>query len=230
MEMINNTFELLAARAANRHKIANDWSANFLSLDAKTSEASSSYDDRGDDNNRSRAGQRTRSRASIRSRSYDPVIIKSKMSSSSKKYREERSRSGETTRSRRSSGVKEKSKRKNSSSKSISSSSKIKKDGGSSNNKNKRAETKARLTLNKDMTVLADGINLDHNSRLMLAAYDARTLDDFYLMADTDFRDLIKKARMTKLQIRKIRKLRRWLKEIIEENMEEQLQYDTDGS
>eukprot|EP00751_Fragilariopsis_kerguelensis_P046711 CAMPEP_0170985092 /NCGR_PEP_ID=MMETSP0736-20130129/5277_1 /TAXON_ID=186038 /ORGANISM="Fragilariopsis kerguelensis, Strain L26-C5" /LENGTH=126 /DNA_ID=CAMNT_0011408963 /DNA_START=187 /DNA_END=567 /DNA_ORIENTATION=+ len=83
MEMINNTFELLAARAANRHKIANDWSANFLSLDAKTSEASSSYDDRGDDNNRSRAGQRTRSRASIRSRSYDPVIIKSKMSSSS---------------------------------------------------------------------------------------------------------------------------------------------------
>jgi len=76
------------------------------------------------------------------------------------------------------------------------------------------------------MTVLADGINLDGNTRLLLAAYDARTLDDFYLMADIDFKDLINKAKETNnclppLQVRKIRILRRWLKEIIDENMGE---------
>ena len=76
------------------------------------------------------------------------------------------------------------------------------------------------------MTVLADGINLDGNTRLLLAAYDARTLDDFYLMADIDFKDLINKAKGTNnclppLQVRKIRILRRWLKDIIDENMGE---------
>jgi hypothetical protein len=82
-----------------------------------------------------------------------------------------------------------------------------------------------RMKLGLDMTVLADGLNLDEHSRMMLAVHDARTLDDFYLMADTDFRDLIIRANLSnhtlhKLQVRKIRMLRRWLKEVIEENME----------
>jgi hypothetical protein len=82
-----------------------------------------------------------------------------------------------------------------------------------------------RMKLSLDMTVLADGLNLDEHSRMMLAVHDARTLDDFYLMADTDFRDLIIRANLSnhtlhKLQVRKIRMLRRWLKEVIEENME----------
>lgn len=74
------------------------------------------------------------------------------------------------------------------------------------------------------MSVLADGINLDRNTRLLLAAHDARTLDDFYLMADIDFIDLLRRAKATNnclppLQVRKVRMLRRWLKDLVDENM-----------
>jgi len=173
-------------------------------------------------NSSSRTAGRTTT-TSRRSRSYDPVILKSETSQSSISAPHKRTRS---TRSSSPSKYRERSRSKDITSRSKSSSSKIIKDGKN----NKKEEKNARLKLNRDMTVLADGINLDDNSRLMLAAYDARTLDDFYLMADTDFRDLIQKARITNhslppLQIRKIRKLRRWLKEIIDENMEEQLHY-----
>jgi hypothetical protein len=100
---------------------------------------------------------------------------------------------------------------------------------GDRNKDKEKADEEARpvrrMKLGLDMTVLADGINLDEHSRMMLAVHDARTLDDFYLMADTDFRDLIIRANLSnhtlhKLQVRKIRMLRRWLKEVIEENME----------
>lgn len=78
--------------------------------------------------------------------------------------------------------------------------------------------------LGKDMTLLANGINLDGNTRMLLAAFDAKTLDDFYLMADVDFTELVKKARATNhylppLQVRKVRMLRRWLKDLVDENM-----------
>ncbi|VEU36746.1 unnamed protein product [Pseudo-nitzschia multistriata] len=85
----------------------------------------------------------------------------------------------------------------------------------------------ARYQLGKDMQVLADGINLDGNTRVLLAAYDARTLDDFYLMADIDFLDFLRKARaanncLPPLQIRKVRMLRRWLKDLVDENMSDE--------
>eukprot|EP00534_Pseudo-nitzschia_fraudulenta_P009268 CAMPEP_0201152806 /NCGR_PEP_ID=MMETSP0851-20130426/13394_1 /ASSEMBLY_ACC=CAM_ASM_000631 /TAXON_ID=183588 /ORGANISM="Pseudo-nitzschia fraudulenta, Strain WWA7" /LENGTH=145 /DNA_ID=CAMNT_0047429905 /DNA_START=177 /DNA_END=614 /DNA_ORIENTATION=+ len=81
------------------------------------------------------------------------------------------------------------------------------------------------------MTILADGMNLDGNTRCLLAAYDARTLDDFYLMSNADFRNLIQRAKATNhslppLQIRKVRMLRRWLKEIIDDNMSEEYEDD----
>lgn len=74
------------------------------------------------------------------------------------------------------------------------------------------------------MTYFADGMNLDENARTMLAAYDAKTMEDFFLMSDVDFRDLIHKAQannhaLPALQVRKIKMLRRWLKEVVDENM-----------
>ena len=76
------------------------------------------------------------------------------------------------------------------------------------------------------MTFLADGMNLDANTRCLLAAYDAKTLEDFYLMTDSDFSGLIRKANATKnslppLQIRKVRMLRQWIKEVVQDNMYE---------
>jgi len=95
-----------------------------------------------------------------------------------------------------------------------------------------------RCRLGKDMSLLADGINLDGNTRMLLAAFDARTLDDFYLMADVDFAQLVKVARATNhclppLQVRKVRMLRQWLKDLVDENMmnhdhEEYDEYDED--
>lgn len=76
------------------------------------------------------------------------------------------------------------------------------------------------------MTYLADGMNLDKNTRCLLAAYDAKTIDDFYLMSDNDFSFLVQRANannhsLPPLQIRKVRMLRRWLKEVVEDNITE---------
>jgi hypothetical protein len=80
--------------------------------------------------------------------------------------------------------------------------------------------------LNKDMTVLADGMNLDQNARNLLAAYDSKTLEDFYLMSDSDFSSLVHRSRSHKhplppLQIRKVQMLRRWMKELVDDNINE---------
>lgn len=80
--------------------------------------------------------------------------------------------------------------------------------------------------LGKDMTYVADGMNLDKNTRCLLAAYDAKTIDDFYLMSDNDFAFLVQRANannhsLPPLQIRKVRMLRRWLKEVVEDNISE---------
>ena len=80
------------------------------------------------------------------------------------------------------------------------------------------------MRLEKDMIHLADGLNLDPNTRCLLAAFDARTLDDFYLMSDNDFSTLVFRAKMTQnslppLQIRKVQMLRRWLSDLVEENI-----------
>ena len=85
--------------------------------------------------------------------------------------------------------------------------------------------------LGKDMTYLADGMNLDRNTRYLLAAFDARTIDDFYLMSDSDFSNLIQKAKSTKnelppLQIRKVKMLRAWLKEVVDDHLND----DSDSS
>ena len=78
--------------------------------------------------------------------------------------------------------------------------------------------------LGKDMTYIADGMNLDRNTRYLLAAFDARSLDDFYLMSDNDFTALVQRAKSTKnelppLQIRKIQMLRSWIKEVVDDHL-----------
>lgn len=79
------------------------------------------------------------------------------------------------------------------------------------------------LSLSSDMIVLADGIHLDHNTKELLAAYDAKTVEDFFLMGDNDFHHLIAKARavdrsLPPLQIRKVRILREWITDLIHES------------
>jgi hypothetical protein len=69
------------------------------------------------------------------------------------------------------------------------------------------------------MSILADGMNLDQKTRTMLAYYDARSTEDFALMADVDFYDLVAKARsmnraLPPLQIRKVEVLREWVKDL----------------
>jgi hypothetical protein len=76
------------------------------------------------------------------------------------------------------------------------------------------------------MTVLADGMNLDQNARNLLAAYDSKTLEDFYLMTDSDYSSLVNRAKARKhplppLQIRKIQMLRRWMREVVDDNIYE---------
>ena len=90
--------------------------------------------------------------------------------------------------------------------------------------KERGEEFSARKKLGRDMTYFADGMNLDENARTMLAAYDAKTMEDFFLMSDVDFRDLIHKAQannheLPALQVRKIKMLRRWLKEVVDDHM-----------
>ncbi|KAG7348774.1 hypothetical protein IV203_011371 [Nitzschia inconspicua] len=82
-------------------------------------------------------------------------------------------------------------------------------------------ESVYRVKLEKDMTLLADAIHLDNNTRTLLASYDAKTIEDFFMMGETDFQHLLAKARNTNrglppLQIRKVRVLREWITELIE--------------
>jgi hypothetical protein len=79
---------------------------------------------------------------------------------------------------------------------------------------------KGETQLGPDMAVLAETLNLDLNTRTMLAYYDARTLEDFCLMADADLEDLVSKARsmsraLPPLQIRKVEVLREWVRDLM---------------
>jgi hypothetical protein len=71
------------------------------------------------------------------------------------------------------------------------------------------------------MLVLADGMHLDRNTRMLLASYDAKTVEDFFMMGDMDFNQLLAKARtanrgLPPLQIRKVQILRSWLTKLVE--------------
>ncbi|KAL3934202.1 MAG: hypothetical protein SGARI_003493, partial [Bacillariaceae sp.] len=82
-------------------------------------------------------------------------------------------------------------------------------------------EEAARVKLEKDMMVLADGIHLDNNTKNLLASFDARSVEDFFMMGESDFALLLKKANSQKralppLQIRKVRILREWLTQLVE--------------
>jgi hypothetical protein len=64
------------------------------------------------------------------------------------------------------------------------------------------------IQLESDMLILADGMHLDRNTRMLLASFDAKTVEDFFMMGDVDFNRLLAKARTTNrslppLQIRK---------------------------
>jgi hypothetical protein len=78
---------------------------------------------------------------------------------------------------------------------------------------------KGETQLGSDMIVLAEALTLDLNTQTMLAYYDARSLEDFCLMAEADFKDLLAKARsmnraLPPLQIRKVQVLREWVQEL----------------
>jgi hypothetical protein len=78
---------------------------------------------------------------------------------------------------------------------------------------------KGETQLGSDMIVLAEALSLDLNTQTMLAYYDARSLEDFCLMAEADFKDLLAKARsmnraLPPLQIRKVQVLREWGQEL----------------
>ena len=66
------------------------------------------------------------------------------------------------------------------------------------------------------MMYLADAFHLDQNTRVLLAYYDARTLEDFCCMTQVDFDELKLSAEclnraLPPLQIRKIQVLREWV-------------------
>ena len=88
--------------------------------------------------------------------------------------------------------------------------------------------------LEPDMCKLADALKLDNNTRIMLAYYDARTVEDFSLMSDRDFCDLLSKAKLMNralppLQIRKVEVLRDWLKGLLDEQREKRNAYDDES-
>lgn len=83
-------------------------------------------------------------------------------------------------------------------------------------------------SLKPDMLFVAEALNLDLNTKTMLAKFDARTLEDCYLMGDQDFEDLIEEAKamgisLPPLQIRKVQIFREWLKKVIEDIDESKL-------
>lgn len=70
------------------------------------------------------------------------------------------------------------------------------------------ADLPACIQLENDMLLLADGMHLDRNTRMLLASFDAKTVEDFFMMGDVDFNRLLAKARtanrsLPPLQIRK---------------------------
>ncbi len=78
---------------------------------------------------------------------------------------------------------------------------------------------KGEVYLCQDMALVADAMNLDWNTRVMLAYYDAKTLEDFCLLAESDLKDLVARAQAMRrtippLQLRKIQVLREWVQEI----------------
>lgn len=78
---------------------------------------------------------------------------------------------------------------------------------------------KGEVYLYNDMAAVADAIKLDLNTQVMLAYYDAKSLEDFCLMAEADLKDMVVKARQMRraippLQIRKVEVLREWVREI----------------
>lgn len=75
------------------------------------------------------------------------------------------------------------------------------------------------IFLAQDMSTIAEAMRLDTNTQTMLAYYDAKTLEDFCMMAEVDLRDMIEKAEKMKralapLQIRKIEVLREWAQQL----------------
>lgn len=70
--------------------------------------------------------------------------------------------------------------------------------------------------LGPDMMILVDAFNLDKNTQVLLAYYDARTLEDFCCMTQVDFDELMLSAErlnraLPPLQIRKVQILREWV-------------------
>jgi hypothetical protein len=83
-------------------------------------------------------------------------------------------------------------------------------------------EGDARIQLDSDMAVLADGLHLDNNTKTLLAAYDATTVENFFLMGENDFNHLLARARASNrslppLQVRKVQILRQWVANMIDE-------------
>jgi len=79
------------------------------------------------------------------------------------------------------------------------------------------------LFLNRDMTVLANAFGLSLRTRVALAHYDARTLEDFALMTDGDYEGfLLRQAAsghpVPPLQQRKLIVLLRWVRNLAEEH------------
>lgn len=75
--------------------------------------------------------------------------------------------------------------------------------------------------LSSDMNYLAEGMNLDVNTRTMLAYYDAKTLEDFSMMSEADLYDMVSRARLMNralppLQVRKVEVLREWVKDLLD--------------
>jgi hypothetical protein len=75
--------------------------------------------------------------------------------------------------------------------------------------------------LGPDMMILVDAFNLDENTQVLLAHYDARTLEDFCCMTQVDFEELKLSAErlnraLPPLQIRKVQILREWVQGLAE--------------
>eukprot|EP00934_Nitzschia_sp_Nitz4_P005411 Nitzschia sp. Nitz4//scaffold348_size17284//3656//4534//NITZ4_008841-RA/size17284-processed-gene-0.9-mRNA-1//-1//CDS//3329548685//5401//frame0 len=84
------------------------------------------------------------------------------------------------------------------------------------------------ISLGYDMALVADALKLDMNSQVMLAYFDARSLEDFCLMTEADLHQLVATARdmrraLPPLQIRKIEVLRDWAKGLSEPKDESHL-------
>jgi len=80
-------------------------------------------------------------------------------------------------------------------------------------------EHRREVFLGRDMSHIADALKIDYNTQAMLAFYDAKSLEDFSLMAQSDVQDLVAKAQsmgrtIPPLQVRKIEVLREWIQSI----------------